>query len=425
MKILRFGSTGARVQLLQLALNRAGFGPLITDGLFGVLTDAALRQFQRSKGLRADGAAGGETQAALYPWYAGYVVHTVRQGDTLYKLSEKYGVTLRAAETANPGVDPLRLRIGTKLIVPLPFSVVPTTIAWSSALVGYCVRGITARYPFVSEAEYGRSVIGSKLRYIGMGNGERRVMYNAEHHANEWITTPVLLKFAEELASAYAFGGNIYTLAAAEIFKKSRIYIAPAVNPDGMDLVNGALTDAEYYARALRIAASFPEIPFPSGWKANIAGTDLNLQYPAGWEEAKKIKFAQGYTKPAPRDYVGTAALVAPESRALKNLTERLDPALTLSYHAQGNTIYWKYLDYDPEGAFNYAACFAAVSGYTAEETPFASGFAGYKDWFIKSRNRPGFTIECGEGENPLPLSQFDAIYKANVGILALGAAGC
>ena len=55
------------------------------------------------------------------------------------------------------------------------------------------------------------------------------------------------------------------------------------------------------------------------------------------------------------------------------------------------------------------------------EETPYASGHAGYKDWFIQDFNRPGYTIEAGLGENPLPLSQFDTIYRENLGILTLG----
>ena len=41
------------------------------------------------------------------------------------------------------------------------------------------------------------------------------------------------------------------------------------------------------------------------GWKANINGVDLNLQFPAGWENAKEIKYSQGFNKPAPRDFVG------------------------------------------------------------------------------------------------------------------------
>lgn len=64
----------------------------------------------------------------------------------------------------------------------------------------------------------------------------------------------------------------------------------------------------------------------------------------------------------------------------------------------------------------------ADSSGYTLSETPYNSSFAGYKDWFIQNYNRPGYTIEAGIGENPLPLSQFDEIYQDNLGILVLGA---
>mgnify|MGYP004548025827 FL=1 len=67
------------------------------------------------------------------------------------------------------------------------------------------------------------------------------------------------------------------------------------------------------------------------------------------------------------------------------------------------------------------ADAFAAVSGYAVEDTPYASGFAGYKDWYIAAFDRPGYTIEAGKGVNPLPLAQFNDIYNANLGILTLG----
>ena len=58
------------------------------------------------------------------------------------------------------------------------------------------------------------------------------------------------------------------------------------------------------------------------------------------------------------------------------------------------------------------------------EDTPYESSFAGYKDWFIQQFRRPGYTIEAGRGENPLPLEQFDEIYESNVGILTVAALG-
>ena len=188
-----------------------------------------------------------------------------------------------------------------------------------------------------------------------------------------------------------------------------------------MDLVTGELSGGEAWQNARQIAAAYPRFPFPSGWKANIRGIDLNLQYPAGWEQAREIKFAQGIVSPAPADYVGPAPLTAPEARAMYDFTFRYDPALILAYHTQGEVIYWRFLDYEPVGSRQIAAYFSSLSGYAVEETPYASGFAGYKDWFIQEYNRPGYTIEAGRGVNPLPIRDFDAIYRDNVGMLTMG----
>ena len=169
----------------------------------------------------------------------------------------------------------------------------------------------------------------------------------------------------------------------------------PLVDPDGVDLVTGAIAPGSVeYELARILGDNYPEIPFPNGWKANLMGVDLNLQYPAGWLRAREIKFAQGFTRPGPRDYVGRAPLNQPESRALAELTEEIDPALVLAYHSQGRVIYWQFDDIVVPGAETLALDFARTSGYGLEQVPEMSAYAGYKDWFIRYFRRPGFTIE-------------------------------
>ena len=158
-------------------------------------------------------------------------------------------------------------------------------------------------------------------------------------------------------------------------------------------------------------------------WKLiKPTGVDLNLQFPAGWLNAKAIKYAMGYNKPSPRDFVGYGPLTEPEALALYNFTLVHDFRLILAYHTQGEVIYWKYADYLPEDSQEIGERFAEASGYLLDITPPESAFAGYKDWFIQEYNRPGYTVETGLGENPLPLSQFEKIYRDNIGILVLGA---
>jgi g-D-glutamyl-meso-diaminopimelate peptidase len=197
------------------------------------------------------------------------------------------------------------------------------------------------------------------------------------------------------------------------------------VNPDGVDLVTEAiLPESEEYLQAKALSDNYPGIPFPQGWKADLQGVDLNLQFPAGWLQAREIKFSQGYTRPGPRDYVGRYPLSQVEARAMASYTKDIDPTLVLAFHTQGEVIYWQFQDIQVPGARALGEEFARLSGYTLEDTPYESSFAGYKDWFIKTYRRPGYTIEVGLGENPLPLSQFDDIYRKNLGILVTAATG-
>ena len=304
-------------------------------------------------------------------------------------------------------------------------AIVKTDVPMTSALCEQTILDLVKAYPFLRTEVLTETAFDRNVRTLVIGNGPRKVIYSASHHANEWITTPVLLKFVEEFAEALKNGGEIFGTSASELAAAVTIYTVPMVNPDGVDLVTGAIGPGEeQYELARRMADFYPNIPFPNGWKANLLGVDLNLQYPAGWLRAREIKYSQGFTRPGPRDFVGRAPLSQRESRALAGYTEYIDPALVLAYHSQGKEIYWTFDDIEVPGARELGQRLAEVSGYTLAEPAPESSYAGYKDWFIKIFRRPGFTIEVGEGQNPLPLEQFDEIYRDNLGILVTAALG-
>lgn len=381
-----------------------------------------LQSFQRQRGLYPSGQEDILTMQQLMPYLVGYRRYMVKPGDSYYSIARQFSTTRGAISTANPNTDPGRLRPGQYLIVPLGFPVVPTDVPFTSELLALCIEGLTMRYPFLSSRRLTTTAYGRPVTVLKMGEGRRSVLYNASHHANEWITTPVLMKFLEEYARAVSRGGRLWDRDASSLFRRTQLYMVPMVNPDGVDLVTGAIEEGSLeYEAAQSIAARFPAIPFPDGWKANLLGVDLNLNYPAGWEQARENKYALGFDRPAPRDFVGQAPFDQAESRAMGELTRQVSPRLTLSYHTQGKVIYWKFKDIEVPGGRQIGEAFANSSGYELEDTPFSSGFAGYKDWFIQEYNRPGYTVEVGSGENPLPLRQFEEIYRDNLGILVQG----
>lgn len=376
MPILRYGASGAYVQLLQSTLKKLGFYTGEIDGIFGSQTLDAVKYFQREFGLSADGIVGSLTWNALTPY-----------------LNGTY------------------------------FDIVPTDIIYPYSIMMMNIRDLVNKYPFLELSYYGQSVMGKNLPVIRIGRGDREVFYSASIHANEWINSVVFMKFIEDFAKAYEENGEVFGYNAREIFDKTSIYIAPMTNPDGVDLVLWQIpTTSARFLNAKSIASYFPDIPFPNGWKANIVGVDLNQQFPADWNLAREVKYSQGFVRPAPRDFVGYMPLSEPESMSLYDFTLAHNFSLILSYHTQGEVIFWRYLDFEPEGAEDLGRELARISGYLLDDEVETNSYAGYRDFFISTYNRPGYTVETGKGQNPLPITEFNEIYKDNIGILVLGA---
>lgn len=412
--VLKFNDTGALVEALQLGLIRSGYLSGEIDGIYGEKTKRAVSDFQKAFGLKEDGIAGNETFGFLERFIKGYYTRTIKKGDTLWNIALMTGTDLNSIITANPDINPDNLIPGTTVTVPFSFSVVPTDISYSYYLTSLLIDGIKMRYPFIDVFNECKSVMDKNITVLKIGKGEKQLFVNAGFHSNEWLNIPLVLKYTEEYLKAFINNSPLYGADPVFIYNSVTLHLMPLVNPDALDLVTGALKDGDYFEKAREIAANYPFVPFPSGWKANINGVDLNLQYPANWEKAREIKFNMGFTSPSPIEYVGSAPLSEPEAVCVYNYTLKNDFRMILAYHSQGSIIYWKYLDFLPPESERIGKILSEASSYPLAITPADSSYAGYKDWFISEFNRPGYTVETGLGTNPLPISQFDGIYDAN-----------
>ncbi|WP_051620346.1 M14 family metallopeptidase [Paenibacillus sp. UNC451MF] len=285
------------------------------------------------------------------------------------------------------------------------------TIVDTSRVYGYVdlVEDITRleeRYSFIHVDNIGFSVLGKSIPVLRIGGGSSHVHFNGSFHANEWITSMLLMKFVEDYADAYANSDQLYGDNVCERFRQTTIWVVPMVNPDGVELVQGRLSlEQPHYKQVLVWNLGSTDF---SGWKANIRGVDLNDQFPAGWDAEKERRGVKG---PGPRDYAGEYPLCEPEACAIADFTRRHCFRMVLAFHTQGEEIYWNYRDFEPPESEEIVKRLARVSGYIPIK--LTDSDAGYKDWFIQEFRRPGFTVEAGLGVNPLSLDQFPRMYDA------------
>lgn len=335
---------------------------------------------------------------------------TIRDGDTLWKIAGKRNISVDSLLLLNQDINPNELKIGQQVLVPnrMVLKKVDGKKKYNYAEMERDVKHLVSIFPFVKLHVIGKSVLGKNIYELKIGKGSKKVHMNASFHANEWITSSILMSFINDFLLSLTNNSRIRNLSTLPLYQSVSLSIVPMVNPDGVDLV---LNGPPEKKNKEVISVNNGSTDF-TGWKANIRGVDLNNQFPANWEIEKERKEPQS---PAPRDYPGDAPLTEPEAIIMAKLAEHEKFDRMLALHTQGKEFYWGYEGLEDLNSGKIAAEFNRVSGYNAVQ--YVDSHAGYKDWFIQEFKQPAFTIELGKGINPLPLSQFDEIYQDMTGI--------
>lgn len=282
------------------------------------------------------------------------------------------------------------------------------------------IQDLKANYPALEVQSIGKSVWGKELYCIRLGMGNAKLLYSGAHHGMEWITSALLMRFAGEYLSAEEDGRALRGFNVAALSRRASLYIVPMVNPDGVQLATSGIPKCLGNAEKQRLLRINGSDDF-SKWQANARGVDLNHNYDAMWQESKALETEYGIFSPGPTRFSGEYAESEPESRTVADLTRKMEFLLTIAFHSQGKVIYHGFMGKEPQNSLKIAKAFTRISPYKLDSTEGIASYGGYKDWFVDKFNRPGYTIEVGEGQNPLPACQLNRIYNETLPIM-LGA---
>ncbi len=270
------------------------------------------------------------------------------------------------------------------------------------------IKYLCNNYSFLKSFEIGKSCLGKSITALKIGESEGYSLICAGTHGSERITSTVLLMYIRDICRAIKNNGSIEDLNVRKGLMGRGVIFVPCVNPDGCDislLGKSACGDkAEIFSNICR--GDFTK------WNANARGVDINHNFDAGWKELKRKEISLGIVGPGPTRYGGIRPNSEPETNALIDLCHNVNIRYVISLHSQGEVIYWTYGNKIPNNAKCMAEIMSTTSGYALDVPIDIATGGGFKDWFIKEFSRPGFTVEIGKGENPLPAKDAFKIYK-------------
>ncbi len=286
------------------------------------------------------------------------------------------------------------------------------------------IESLKSQYPDLLQVDtigyswYGKEILALKITAPGEEN-KPAALFTGVHHAREPIGASIVLDLASRLLKGYGKDSLI-----TWILNNRIIWIVPVVNPDGY--AYNMISDG-YWRKNMRDNDS------SGSFEEDLDGVDLNRNYGFMWG------FDDNGSSPDPTSaiYRGPSPFSEPETEAIRELTDSVEPVIALNYHSYGNDLLFPYgYDevYTPEDTIFRALSLEMtrsnfyVSGTGWEILYTANGDSD--DWMYGEQDEKprvfAFTPEVGENfwqpDSDIIVEQLEENWPMN--LVAIEAAG-
>lgn len=247
---------------------------------------------------------------------------------------------------------------------------------------------------------------------LGNPNAKKCIVVQASIHAREYMTSQLVMEQMEYYLDNYnkKYKKKTYK----DIFDKVCVHVVAMSNPDGVTISQkgiGGIKSAFLRKKLKKMHGA----KYTTVWKANARGVDLNNQF------NNNFKYIKKYRKGAYAGYGGKKPVSEAESKALVKLVNDVKPKAVVNYHAMGNVIYCNYGASKKMQAkvYKLSGEIRDLTGYHYMGLDTAPGFA---NWLVCKKGIPSCTVEIGKHTAPVPISQFETVWKQNKDVMVASA---
>jgi hypothetical protein len=236
------------------------------------------------------------------------------------------------------------------------------------------------------------------------------VLFDACHHSDEIMGAEIIFSLLQKLVVEYGRDPEVTAWV-----DRNEIYLVPVVNVDGHDIVTSG-RDPRWRKNARDVNGDGVAGVYPEG-------VDVNRGYDFNWAMG-------GTDQPDSERYRGEHPFSEAENRAMRHLLELKSFVYSISYHSQGEVIYypWAWTGLPaPDDAL-----IREIAGEIAGRIPTMDGRGTYAIspggaasqsyvWLYGRKGDFDFLIETGKGTHLFPAEDVPGIIAANLaGVKAL-----
>ncbi|MCF7688078.1 MAG: hypothetical protein K9N01_07230 [Cephaloticoccus sp.] len=283
-------------------------------------------------------------------------------------------------------------------------------VARAEALQAQCPELMT-RIQIGETTQFHRPIYAYRLSNDAAKVQDRpAVLFDGCHHADEIMGAEIVLALMEKLMAGYGTDAAV-----TRWLDTIEIYLVPVVNVDGHHYVTSG-HDPRWRKNARDVNRDGVTGVYPEG-------VDVNRGYSFNWALG-------GSNDPVGPSYRGAHPFSEAENRAMRNLADQRQLLLSISYHSQGEVIYypwiWGNLTAPDDKVIKNLANDVAVhikrmdGGGTYGIAPGGPSSQSYP-WFYGRRGVIDMIIETGKGTHIFSAAEVPGIIGENLkGIAAL-----